>query len=156
MEWRILADKGYQGAAEHVRVIHPKKKPANGELTIVEKEFNRKLSSDRIIVENYFGRMCGLWGILSHKYKWNEANYDKWFATCLSLTNFHVKYNPLRNDDGSFYTNIRARLASIGQQQARKRKRTQERYRERRRIRLSVAFNDLSDSVLDLTQQAGA
>jgi len=119
----------------------------------VEKEFNRKLSSDRIIVENYFGRICGLWGILSHKYKWNEANYDKLFATCLSLTNFHVKYNPPRNDDGSFYTNIRASLSSIGEQQVRKRKRTQERYRERRRIKLFVAFDDLSDSNLDLTQQ---
>lgn len=29
----VLADKGYQGAAEFQRVIHPKKKAKNGELT---------------------------------------------------------------------------------------------------------------------------
>lgn len=60
--WAVLADKGYQGSSEFVRVIHPKKKPPGRPLTIEEVELNRKISSDRIIVENYFGRFCTCWG----------------------------------------------------------------------------------------------
>ena len=145
-EWVIFADKGYQGAAHHVRVIHPKKKPANGTLSTSDVQFNVRVSSDRIIVEIFFGRMCDLWGVMSHKYRWNEASYDMFFETCLSLTKLHVKFNPLRSEDGAFYDNIKNRLASIGRDQARKRKRTQDQYKERRRIRLSVQFDNFDSS----------
>ena len=53
--WAVLADKGYQGSAEFCRVVHPTKKPHNGALSPAQISANRHISSDRIIVENYFG-----------------------------------------------------------------------------------------------------
>ena len=49
--WAALADKGYRGACDRVRFIHPKRKPKNGFLTIEEDKENKAISSDRIIVE---------------------------------------------------------------------------------------------------------
>jgi len=57
--WAILADKGYQGSAEFLRTIIPKRKPANGLLTRGGEEKNRKISSDRVLVENYLGGSVG-------------------------------------------------------------------------------------------------
>jgi hypothetical protein len=55
--WAVLVDKGYQGAASLTRAVHPKKKPRNGRLTAVDLRRNERVSSDRVLVENYFGRM---------------------------------------------------------------------------------------------------
>lgn len=59
----MLADKGCQGAAEFSMQIHPRKKPHLGSFSTEDEAFNRKVSSDRIIVENYFGRMSSLWTV---------------------------------------------------------------------------------------------
>ena len=77
--WAVLADKGYQGIREFMRGIHPLKKPINGVLSVVDVAFNRQVSSDRIIVENYFGRMCTLCTVLSSKWRWAENLYDDFF-----------------------------------------------------------------------------
>ncbi|KAG2829994.1 hypothetical protein PC129_g6679 [Phytophthora cactorum] len=74
--WAILADKGYQGGASMLRVIHPKKKPRNGELTADELARNARVSSNRVLVENFFGRVCLLWKIMHSTYMWNEASFD--------------------------------------------------------------------------------
>ena len=38
--WAVLGDKGYQGAAEFVRIVHPKKKPPRGMLSLDDESFN--------------------------------------------------------------------------------------------------------------------
>ena len=48
--WQILGDKGYQGAAEFLPLIHPNKKPRRGMLGMEDESFNRKVSFDRIMV----------------------------------------------------------------------------------------------------------
>ncbi|KAE9049346.1 hypothetical protein PR001_g3399 [Phytophthora rubi] len=72
--WAILADKGYQGAATMLRVVHPKKKPRNGELTAEEHARNARVSSDRVLVENLFGRVCLLWEIMHSTF--NDSSFD--------------------------------------------------------------------------------
>ncbi len=71
--WALLADKGNQGSDEFLRCVTTHKKPKRGVLTREEIEFNKKHSSDRILVENYFGRMGQLWSLLSSKYVWSES-----------------------------------------------------------------------------------
>ncbi|KAL4160170.1 hypothetical protein PRNP1_000741 [Phytophthora ramorum] len=51
-EWAILADKGYQGLANYLRRIHPKK---GRSLSRAEETSNDQISSDRVIVENCCG-----------------------------------------------------------------------------------------------------
>ena len=41
--WDVLGDKGYQGTAEFVRIVHPKKKPPKGMLGLEDESFNRKV-----------------------------------------------------------------------------------------------------------------
>ena len=52
--WALLAEKGYQGADEFLRCVTPHKKPRRGVLNREDIVFNKKHSSDRILVENYF------------------------------------------------------------------------------------------------------
>ncbi|GMF48020.1 unnamed protein product [Phytophthora fragariaefolia] len=53
-EWAMLADKGYQGHTDHTRCIPPK----NGRnLSRADLQSNDDVSSDRVIVENCFGRL---------------------------------------------------------------------------------------------------
>ena len=52
-EIRIEGDSGYQGILRlHKNSETPKKKPRGGELTAEEKAVNRRLSSERILIEN--------------------------------------------------------------------------------------------------------
>lgn len=65
--WIILLDKGYKGALEFVRTISSKKKPDSGTMSLSDETVNRLVSSDRVIVENYFGRTGTLWTLMSSK-----------------------------------------------------------------------------------------
>ena len=127
--WGLLADKGYQGSAEFLRVIHPIKKRPNQRLSLTEERYNGKLSSDRITVENYFGRARGLWSVLERKWRWSEENYDKFFRICLGLTNMHIHWHPLRRDDLDRFHRMRNCTYEIGATQAERRRSTLERYR---------------------------
>lgn len=139
--WAVLVDKGYQGSMEFLRTVHPKKKPQNGILSMEDEAYNKKVSSDRIIVENYFGRLCSLWAIAATKYRWAESNYDKLFRLCVALTNQHIRWHPLRQEDHATFQRYKNRQYSIGAEIARKRKRIQERYKARRKARLSVLLH---------------
>ena len=68
---------------------------------------------------------------MSNKYKWNEDTYDLVFRTCVALTNIHVKFNPLRDSDQSFYKSLQNYLVNTGDNISRKRARSQELYRDR-------------------------
>ncbi|KAE8966539.1 hypothetical protein PR001_g28375 [Phytophthora rubi] len=103
--WIILADKGYQGLNDTMRVLDPKHRRPTVPLTLEEDNTNREISSDRIIVENYFGRLCTLWALASDKYRWKENKYEMYFRACVALTNVQVRVHPLRADDGEQYKN---------------------------------------------------
>ncbi|EGZ04721.1 hypothetical protein PHYSODRAFT_379444, partial [Phytophthora sojae] len=94
--WGVRADKGYQGLEMSVRAIIPKRRPRGGPLTYDEESRNRRVSSDRVLVENYFGRMTTLWRVVSTTFTWSEAKFDRIVNICVALTNFHAKLHPLR------------------------------------------------------------
>ncbi len=135
--WAILMDKGYQGAHQYVRAIIPKKKPHGKMISIEDASWNATVSSDRIIVENFFGRLTKLWGIIASKFKWGEESYDALFRLCVALTNYHISLHPLRDEeDAAHYTRYNNRNFVIGEKLATKRKMTQKKYREKRRKRI--------------------
>ena len=72
--WSLIADKGYQVALELIRAITPHKRSEI--LGFSGEAFNRKLSSDRIIVEMFFGRLRSLRGVIGSTFRWSEGNYD--------------------------------------------------------------------------------
>ena len=140
-DWALLVDKEYQGALEICRAIHPKKKPQNGRLTIDEEQFNRQVSSDRIIVENYLGRLCSMWGVMDRKWKWAEDNYDDVFRLCLGLTNLHIHRKPLREEDLAGFQQVKNRNRVIGTDRAASRRAIQKRYRDRRRNHINLVHS---------------
>ena len=114
--WGVLMDKGYQGASEYVRAIIPKKKPHGKLLPVDDENWNATVSSDRIIVENFFGRLTKLWGVISSKYRWSEEGYDDIFRLCVALTNYHISFHPLRDEeDATNYKQYKNRNYLIGE-----------------------------------------
>ncbi|RQM29800.1 hypothetical protein B5M09_012234 [Aphanomyces astaci] len=83
-----------------LRAVIPIKKPAGGILTMDDIQTNDRIATDRVIVENFIGRLKTLWSICSDCYRWTRQNYDVLFRTCVAMTNVHIRMHPLRADDG--------------------------------------------------------
>ncbi|KAJ8577028.1 hypothetical protein ON010_g2179 [Phytophthora cinnamomi] len=137
--WMILADKGYQGLASEMRVLIPKRSRPAVPLTVEEEAVNHDISSDRVVVENYFGRLCTLWSLCSDKYRWQEVKYEVFFRACVALTNVHVRDHPLRAEDGEHYRDYLRSLNSIGTERRARRLEANRRSRRRRQLRLETA-----------------
>lgn len=68
-EVHCLADSGYQGlAALHEKARTPRKKPKGGELTAEEKQFNKELAKERIVIEHII-RHLKIFRIVAGKYR---------------------------------------------------------------------------------------
>ncbi|ETV63587.1 hypothetical protein H257_19487, partial [Aphanomyces astaci] len=80
---------------------------AKSVLTFAEQANNDRIASDRIIFENYFGRLKTLWATCS-------ASYDFVFQACLALTNVDVRLHSLRAEDGDANAQYINRLNEIG------------------------------------------
>ena len=75
---------------------------------------------------------------MANKWRWDEKQYDKIFRLCLSLTNLHVKWHPLRDEDNQHAKQYRRRLLEIGAKKAEKRKASQQMYRAKRATCMSI------------------
>jgi hypothetical protein len=66
---KLQADSGYQGISEiHKNSETPKRKPKGGELTEEEKAGNRRISRERILIENINSKIK-VFKIMSCKYR---------------------------------------------------------------------------------------
>jgi len=125
--WAVLMDKAYVGAEERVRAIIPKKAPQNQ----AENNRNERVGRERVMCENYYGRMCALWGIISKKYRWDHQLYDKIFGICLALTNANVDISPLRGDEYLAYRALLQEYEDTAREQLEREKRNKEISRQR-------------------------
>lgn len=126
--WAVLMDKGYQGSGYICRALVPKKKPSNVNSSRAYEARNLKVSSDRIMVENFFGRTGGFWNIIV------------WGQISQVLTNLHICFHPLRVEDISRFQFTRNHIYDIDSCQILKRQRIQERYRQWHKPRMDVQF----------------
>lgn len=98
----VLFDKGYTGLQSqgYPEAIVTIRKPIGRELTAQEQQFNNNVESDRAIVENYFGRMKILFGIIANRYRGDRhLNLMYIIGICLSLTNFYNSIHPMRGNE---------------------------------------------------------
>lgn len=124
--WPQLADKAYVGGAEiGLRVLTPFK----NSLTQAQMAHDRLVGSGRVVVENFYGRMVQLWGIIAKKWRWDHQLYDRVVGICIALTNAHLDNNPLRQDEGQFYTSLLNEYAELHQQQMERERLTKQRSR---------------------------
>jgi hypothetical protein len=70
-----LQDSGYQGIKDyHFNSSTPKKKPKKANLSLLEKDYNRALVQDRIVIE-YVNRSLKVFKILSSRYRNRRRRY---------------------------------------------------------------------------------
>jgi hypothetical protein len=88
----VLADSGFQGLQKQYENIHlPKKKPRGGELTKEEKEKNKELAKERVVVENAIGGVKR-YNAVSGIYRNRICNFDdKLMLTACGLWNFYLE-----------------------------------------------------------------
>ena len=99
----ILADGGYLGIrTTYPEAIIPIRKPPNQHLTPTQKESNRLLSQDRVIVERFFGRLKLYWGILQKPYRCDRGSMFTLIKICVGLTNLKIKRAPLFAEEEIF------------------------------------------------------
>ncbi|ETV67804.1 hypothetical protein H257_16041 [Aphanomyces astaci] len=92
---------------------------------------NKEVSSDRVVVENFFGRVCSLWKVSYATFVWGEKLYDDIQRFTFALTNFHATLMPLRLEDNDHYRVVMARYKSMAAENTSKRAANQRRYLQR-------------------------
>ena len=95
---QCLFDKGYTGlnnlCPEAVVTI---RKPVGRDLTQEENSINNRIESDRVIVENFFGRLKSIFGILGSRFRGDKKNHlQHIISICMSLTNYYSSLHPMR------------------------------------------------------------
>jgi IS5 family transposase len=92
---RCLADAGYQGLNDwHVNAQTPVKKSKLHPLTAEQKANNRKLSRERILVENVIRRLK-IFRILSERYRNRRKRFALRFNLIAAIHNLELTSTPL-------------------------------------------------------------
>ncbi len=83
---KFQADKGYEG---EVSIKTPTKKPKKGELTLLQKEKNKELASERIFVEHLI-RIVKIFRVASERFRLNPNKYEPIVKTICGLVRFRI------------------------------------------------------------------
>ncbi|KAH0789259.1 hypothetical protein GPJ56_006810 [Histomonas meleagridis] len=97
--FRVLFKKGYTGlnSQGYPEAIVTIKKPIGRDLTQEEIATNTRIERDRVIVENYFGRLKSDFGFLRQQYSSDRSkSFPSIMAICIALNNFYISEHPLR------------------------------------------------------------
>ena len=87
----INADTGYTGIFKfHKNSILPKKRSKNNPLSRKDKRNNKKLSSQRVLIEHVIGKIK-IFRILSDKYRNRRDRFDLRFKLIAGFYNFELK-----------------------------------------------------------------
>ena len=85
---KIQGDSGYQGILKlHKNSETPKKKPKGGELTDEEKAENRRISRERILIENMNAKIK-VFKIAANKYRNRRSRYGLRMSLICGIINY--------------------------------------------------------------------
>jgi hypothetical protein len=83
---KFTGDKGYQGG---VNIKTPQKKPKNGELTQLQKEDNKVISSERIYVEHII-RLLKIFKAARERFRMSNSKYEQIILTIYGLVRLRI------------------------------------------------------------------
>ena len=90
-EIKIQGDSGYQGILKlHKNSETPKKKPKGGELTNQEKDENRRISRERILIENINAKVK-VFKITANRYRNRRKRYGLRMSLICGIINFESR-----------------------------------------------------------------
>ena len=98
---------------------------------------NREIASDRVIVENFYGRMKLSFNIIDQVFRNDLVRFDTTFDVCVALTNFILTFKPLRAEDGDYHRKWLRKMndAALAAVEVRKRQYSESKERRLARIR---------------------
>jgi len=91
----MMGDSGFQGIQLGHRAVLPHKKPKGGELTQAQKEYNRRVSQVRVVVENSIAQIK-LFRVTAEVYRHARENHNGIFQIVAALVNRRIRRHPLR------------------------------------------------------------
>jgi len=89
-EIKIQGDSGFQGILKlHKNSETPKKKPKGGELTVEEKADNRRISRERMLIENINAKIK-VFKITANKYRNRRKRYGLRMSLICAIINWEL------------------------------------------------------------------
>ncbi len=134
--WGALCDKQYigpQNDTPNERRITQKK---GAILTAAEKSDNKKKSTTRVPIEQYFGRMVQKCGIMGGIYRYDHKNFDLDFENCCLLINEDISISNLAIGDGEYYQKFLAARVERWNERENKEKRSREKSKANKKAKL--------------------
>lgn len=128
--------------------------PISGVLNLEDKQRNKRIATDRIIVENYFGRLVNLWSILGRRFRLDEYSFDVIISLCTTLTNIHISFHPLSAEEADEFVLFTRNVIMTGGNRQRNRRNMQRTYRGNRRARINDDIDD-EDAINGLLEGYG-
>lgn len=95
-EEAMMGDSGFQGIQRQHRTALPHKKPKGGELTQAQKDYNRRLSQVRVVVENTIAQIK-TFRVVAEVYRHAREGYNTIFRIVAVLINRRIRQRPLRH-----------------------------------------------------------
>lgn len=133
--WAILGDRGYVGQEKDTPSVRRIFITKNA-VTQAAQTRNNELSTIRVHVEQWFGRLKKLWKFVRSPYKLDHADFDNHFMILTLLTNEHIRNYSLNEEDVIYYRNLIVEQKKKYDQVREKRKSQADKYRTKRRRRL--------------------
>lgn len=94
-QWGALADKGYIGV-DGERLFVPFK---GRHLTQAQSNHNAAVNHDRVIIENFNGRLKMKFRMLRKTCVYDQGKLNDYMDACVALTNFDIQKRPLNSQD---------------------------------------------------------
>ena len=114
-------------------------------MTVDDRNRNTKVLFDRVIVENLFGQVYGMFRMFSSKYSWSSDKFDIIVDVCFSIVNFHIRIHPLREQDVGYYQKVIADVMRRTDDAKNIGRHRQQNHRNRRQMTTFSMTEDLSD-----------
>ena len=99
----MMGDSGFQGIQQEHRALLPHKKPKGGKLTQEQKDYNRRVSQVRVVVENTLAQIK-IFRVAAEVYRHAREGYNAIFCIVAVLINRRIRQRPLRRATWSITT----------------------------------------------------
>jgi hypothetical protein len=148
---KILADKGYISFNDSllVKLVTAHKKRPHEFLSDAQVRSNQRLSSARVVVQNYFGRLATRFHIMVRRWGFDDAFYLIVFGICCALANYDILLGggALQSAEGNQYGAMLTRICTKGKDSLpNARERMQRRPAHRRSVREAQTTADREEA----------
>ena len=147
----VIGDKGYQGSDDFQGIKTATPTKLSGKMTMQQVDMNKIIGKQRVLCENFYGRLKNRYRIMSDLFRGDVASHKIHFVNCAALTNRNILTDPLRSTDREFLLQIYASQQEEGEMKTVKNnKRRKEHYEKRKAKRHKLTAAHLAKVNVDV------